>query len=212
MTDFTLSRRPDRVLPETVTDGEGHEIPVDADFRAVLRCLRVIRDPSLNDAEKTALICHWFLRDRFCADCTRMLFTFLAGDGRRDEENPVPVMDFEKDADAIYTSFYQVYGMDLLEIPFLHWHKFRVLLGGLGSDCALGRRIALRTLDTSRMNPQDRARAERAKRSVQLDGPQMTAEEAGLQRALDEALSAGQDPAPAVRALNEYYARMGGDT
>lgn len=211
MTDFSLSRRASKVVAETVKGEDGRELPVDADFRTVLKCLRVLKDPELKESEKRALVSHWFLKGVFRADCVSLLCAFLDGGSRPAEEESEPVMDFEQDADAIYASFHQVYGIDLIDIPFLHWRKFRALLGGLGGDCALGRRIALRTMDTGKMPPQERAKAEKAKRSVQLAAVQMTEEEERLQHALDEALASGQDPAQAVRALNEYYDRMSGE-
>lgn len=213
MTDFSLSRRAAKIAPQTVWDEEGRELPVDADFRTILKCLRVLKDPSLKDAEKRALVSHWFLKGAFRTDCVSLLCAFLDGGSGSGEDDPSePVMDFEQDADAIYASFLQVYSIDLIDVPFLHWQKFRVLLGGLGGDCALGRRIALRTMDTSKLPVKERAKAEKAKRSVQLSAEQMTEEEKRLQHALDEALASGQDPAQAVRALNEYYARMSGET
>lgn len=209
MTDFSLSRRAEKVIPATVTDDDGRVYPVNADFRAVLKCLRILQDKSLADAQKLQLIGHFFLEGKPLANGYDLFSRFLFS-GSPEEESE-PVMDFEQDADAIYASFMQVYGIDLIDVPFLHWNKFRALLGGLGSDCALGRRIALRELDTSKMKPGDRAKAEKAKRRVQLHAVRMTAEEEQLQKALDEALASGNDPAEAVRALNEYYERMGGD-
>lgn len=52
---------------------------------------------------------------------------FAFGESGSPSEQP-RMMDFEQDADAIYASFLMAYGMDLTEIPFLHWYKFLVLL------------------------------------------------------------------------------------
>ena len=40
----------------------------------------------------------------------------------------------------------------------------------------------------------------------------MSGEEARLQKALDDALTEGRDPAAEVRALTEYYEQQEGDT
>ncbi|WP_337539191.1 Gp15 family bacteriophage protein [Suilimivivens sp.] len=40
-------------------------------------------------------------------------------------------IDFELDANLIYAAFLQQYGIDLIDIPELHWHKFLALLDGL---------------------------------------------------------------------------------
>ena len=138
-----------------------------------------------------------------------MLELFLSDGSVSDDSEPV--MDFEQDAGAIYASFMQAYGIDLIDIPFLHWNKFKALMAGLGEDTAIGRRVYLRTMDTSKMQPEQRAKAEKAKQRVALDVEPMTAEEERLQSALNEALEQGKDPGEAVRALREYYDRMGGE-
>ncbi len=43
----------------------------------------------------------------------------------------VIALDYELDSDYIYAAFLQQYGIDLLDIPELHWHKFLALLNGL---------------------------------------------------------------------------------
>lgn len=47
--------------------------------------------------------------------------------------NSERLIDFELDADYIFASFYQVYGIDLT-VDDLHWHKFLALLSSLPDD------------------------------------------------------------------------------
>ena len=42
--------------------------------------------------------------------------------------------DFELDADYIYAAFMSQYGIDLVDIEYLHWHKFLALFKGLKED------------------------------------------------------------------------------
>lgn len=46
-------------------------------------------------------------------------------------ESDAIILDYEIDADYIYAAFLQQYGIDLLEVKDLHWHKFLALLRGL---------------------------------------------------------------------------------
>lgn len=46
------------------------------------------------------------------------------------QENDKKVLDYELDADLIFSAFYEVYGIDLTETN-LHWYKFKALLNGL---------------------------------------------------------------------------------
>lgn len=49
----------------------------------------------------------------------------------------VIVLDYELDADLIYSAFLGQYGIDLIDIEELHWHKFIALLGGINESTRL---------------------------------------------------------------------------
>lgn len=70
------------------------------------------------------------------------------------EGNPMPhqkeekVYSIKQDAEFIYASFYQDYGIDLFEQQGkLHWYKFRALLSGLRSDTKFKEVIEIRTME-----------------------------------------------------------------
>lgn len=68
-------------------------------------------------------------------------------------KNPCPVpkdsgsgaetLDFDIDAELIYSAFLQQYGIDILEEK-MHWHKFKALLKGITGDTLLGQVIGYR--------------------------------------------------------------------
>ena len=41
------------------------------------------------------------------------------------------LIDFRIDSDLIYAAILQQYGIDLIDVPALHWHKFLSMLNGL---------------------------------------------------------------------------------
>lgn len=49
----------------------------------------------------------------------------------RGTASEVVALDFKIDADLIYAAFLQQYGVDLVDVPELHWHKFLAMLHGL---------------------------------------------------------------------------------
>ena len=53
------------------------------------------------------------------------------------DSNNVIVLDYELDADLIYSAFLGQYGIDLIDIEELHWHKFLALLGGINESTRL---------------------------------------------------------------------------
>lgn len=47
------------------------------------------------------------------------------------DEGNEKVLDYKLDADYIYAAFMQCYGLDLVDVKELHWHKFLALIKGL---------------------------------------------------------------------------------
>jgi len=51
---------------------------------------------------------------------------------RKSNTDGIQLLDYELDAELIYSAFYEVYKIDLLDESLrLHWHKFLALLSGL---------------------------------------------------------------------------------
>ena len=55
----------------------------------------------------------------------------------------VDTLDFDIDAELIYSAFLQQYGIDIMEID-MHWHKFKALLKGITDKTLLGQVIGFR--------------------------------------------------------------------
>lgn len=55
--------------------------------------------------------------------------------------------DFGKDGGLIYSAFIQSYGIDLYDIPYLHWWKFNALLADVDKDCRFAKIMEYRTMD-----------------------------------------------------------------
>lgn len=56
---------------------------------------------------------------------------------RQLKQSDVIVIDYELDADLIYAAFLGQYGIDLVDIEELHWHKFLALLKGINDSTKL---------------------------------------------------------------------------
>lgn len=54
------------------------------------------------------------------------------------------VIDFEIDGEYIYAAFLQQYGIDLVDIEYLHWHKFLALFRSLSDNTMLGKIMSYR--------------------------------------------------------------------
>ena len=78
------------------------------------------------------------------------------------------LFSFSKDADAIFSSFYSQYGINLAEDD-LHWYVFVALLRGLCGDNMFSRVLEIRSLDLSDIKDEgQRKRLEKLKQKYSL--------------------------------------------
>lgn len=148
-------------------DGISYEM--DMSFDNVLRLIDLVADNDLNDAEKVIIgiemmigVC--FLHDiNTQADIFTQIFKSTIGKEAEDntpvdiDGNPMPIpggennkktYSLKEDAEYIFASFYQDYGVDLIEQQGkLHWFKFKAMLDGLRSDTQFKEVINIRTME-----------------------------------------------------------------
>lgn len=65
------------------------------------------------------------------------------------------ILDYEKDADLIYSAFTSQYKLDLQDIEQLHWWKFQSLLNGLRGDNKLCEIMNYRSMDLSKIQDKE---------------------------------------------------------
>ena len=91
-------------------------------------------------------------------------------DGDATPGNPVKYYSFTQDAGAIYASFYEQYGMDLVDQEGkLHWDKFKALFAGLGPKTYFQRIVQIRMKDTSKLEGQELTDVIQAQSHYELD-------------------------------------------
>ena len=144
-------------LPTTINiDGEA--IPVKTDFRYWIRFTEIVQEYDLESitideyVEMMQKVISTIFYDEQKIEITITLFSeiteFYTGfsKGKQSKKNSEKkVFDFVVDADEIYSSFLQEYGIRLIHEK-MHWYEFRTLFSGLSQDSAIGRLIHIRTM------------------------------------------------------------------
>lgn len=146
----------------------GIEYKLDMSFDNVLRLFDLMDDENIHNEIKvnTGLLmlindtleyCEPQERATIFIELYKSLFSASENSQQTDlEGNPMPVMneenkrvyDLVQDAEYIFASFYQDYGMDLIEWQGrLHWYKFKALLGGLRNDTKFKEVVEIRTME-----------------------------------------------------------------
>ena len=121
----------------------GRQVKIRADFRAGLAFERARGDETLDQLQRLALglsVLYEEVPDEIGAAVDRALWFYRCGREESGEAagaaDAAPsagprIYSFEEDAPYIYAAFLSQYGLDLTEIPFLHWWKFKALFGAL---------------------------------------------------------------------------------
>lgn len=177
------------LLPETVLIGDA-EYPINTDFRISILFELLMQDDSLSDTEKTKEALRLYYpkipHDKKEA-VEKIIWFYSCGKEEKtrrkksDEEKPDEeeeeydepeermVYSFEHDDRYIYAAFMSDYGIDLQDIEWLHWWKFRALFTALNDNCEFKKIIGYRTVKiTGKMSKEDRAFYQKMKRIYAL--------------------------------------------
>lgn len=187
-------------LPETVTIG-GVECPIYTDFRVSVKFELLMQDSGLGEREK-ALRALGLYYPQMPGDiqeaCGKLIWFYKCG---REDAAPDAggeggtgsrrIYDFDYDSAYIYAAFLGQYGIDLLDIKYLHWWKFRALFWGLGEDCEFVKIMGYRGMKIpAKMPKEQKAFYRKMKRVHALPMPE---DEKQKNDAIVEALMGGGD-------------------
>ena len=135
------------------------------------------------DPQKAAEMAIWFYR------CGKELKNLPQGSGSGEKQPQA--YSFEHDADYIYSAFLSQYGIDLAEIEYMHWWKFRALFKSLKEDNEFVRIMGYRTMNiTSKMS---REQKDFYKRMQKVHALPRSGKEQQDEAAILEALKNGGD-------------------
>lgn len=163
-------------LPTTLIN-ENKVIPFRTDFRTWINVLNVLNEDNKEKIYKT-LKNLFFENIELNENIILKLLNFLACEkniniieetAKGEKKAITQLYDLIQDGDAVFISFFSFYKLDLEQIDYLHWYKFRILLNGLDNTTALGKRVELRSLDISSIkNTKLRTQILKAKREIAL--------------------------------------------
>ena len=174
-------------LPNTV-NVKGENIKVITDFREYIRLLDMLKDQELDALQKFAIIQQYFLDDVVAdEEAISALSRFIVMDANCagvgdvcDYEEPIGgqkknLFSYSIDYPYILSGFLKDYGIDLIDIKYMHWWKFRMLFDGLSDDTEIKQRIMYRSVDLSEIkDEEERKRIKKIQKSIQLPSESLT--------------------------------------
>lgn len=139
-------------LPQAVMI-DGAAVTINTDFRICLKIIQALEDDNLMEHEKLTVLMALLYpeppENTALALSQGLKFLNLGKDGDADKLNQPLVYSLEKDSSYIYTAFKSSYNIDLNDVEYLHWWKFRSLFADLGKDCFFNTLVSLRSRQQS---------------------------------------------------------------
>lgn len=174
-------------LPDTVNVG-GERIKIITDFREYIRLLDMLKDQELDFIQKFVIIQQYFLDDVAVGqEAVSALSGFITmnlngaevvekdGYGNLQEKPKKKLFSYSIDYPYILSGFLRDYGIDLIDIKYMHWWKFRMLFDGLSDDTEIKQRIMYRSVDLSEIkDKEEKKRIKKIQKSIQLPSESLT--------------------------------------
>ena len=171
-------------------------VQIVTDFREYIKLIDLLKDDEVDTIEKAELIMSWFLDepDGEFSECLQALSDFVTNyrgqEARNDQEEEnsqedegqhnAPVISYSQDAPYIISGFLECYGIDLTEVPYMHWWKFQMLIDGMNEDCELKKRMSYRSIDLSKIkDKEERERIRKIQKQIAIVDRVVTSEEIG---------------------------------
>lgn len=172
----------------------GRKVRIVTDFREYIKLIDLLKDDEVDTVDKARLILQWFLDDpgKDFSECLQALSDFVtnykeqkveksSGEENKDDNlQRNPVISYSQDAPYILSGFLECYGIDLTEIPYMHWWKFQILIDGMNEDCELKKRMGYRSVDLSKIkDKEERERIRRIQKQIAIVDQSVSSEEIG---------------------------------
>ncbi len=140
-------------------------IEFDTNFRTCILFELLMQDNNLTKQQKIPLALNLFYQKlELITDIEKaidkILWFYKCGKEEKtgennNKENKKQIYSYEFDDELIYSAFKDQYGVDLQDIKYLHWWKFKAMFEGLKDDNQIVKIMGYRAMDTSKIKDKD---------------------------------------------------------
>ena len=146
-------------LPKSIEiNNKNYEI--NSDFRTYILFELLMQDIEIKDEEKiiqALQLCYIKCPNNIAEAIKKMLWFYSCGKendlncSNKTASKAKKVYDFNYDAEYIFSAFLDQYGIDLNEIEYLHWWKFKAMFKSLKDDNEIVKIMGYRSIDLSKI-------------------------------------------------------------
>lgn len=168
-------------LPTSVMVSE-KSVRIRTDFREYISLLDMLKDKDIKSVDKLLILSEYFLDDvEISQPAIDALCDFMSADFSDGEASQTitgrkkNLFSFSIDYPYILSAFLRDYGIDLIDIKYLHWWKFRMLFDGLSEDNEIKKRIMYRGINLNEIkDPEERKRIRKIQKVIELKQEELT--------------------------------------
>lgn len=157
----------------------GKKYAIETDFREWIRLMELVEDETVPWQIKYRLMLRWY--QEIPEDLESAIYAlgdFLSAGKLYGRENndqgqqkamEKPAFSFTEDAGCIYAAFVESYGIDLQNVSYMHWWKFKTLFDYLPEKTEIKQRMMYRTIDANSIkDKEERKRVRRIQKEIAL--------------------------------------------
>lgn len=197
------------LLPTTVNVG-GIDYPINTDFRTSILFEQMAVDAEIENEEKWKYLLEYYyegirITDKNINGLVEEALKFYRCDrgqlqsdneGCKDSSNSSSdkIYDFDYDDMHIYSAFLQQYSIDLQDIEYLHWWKFKAMFNGLKEDCKFCKILEYRSVNLSDIKDEEQKRHYKTMKDIYKLPTKLNIEEEKRQEEITRCLKEGIDP------------------
>ena len=187
------------LLPTSI-EINNKEYEINSDFRTSVLFELLIQDDSIGEDEKILMALNLYypvIPDDIQEAVNKMLWFYRCGKdikkskGNNKGKSVTRIYSFEHDDDYIYAAFLDQYNVDLQDIKYLHWWKFKAMFNSLKEDIKIVKIMEYRGIDLSKIKDKDQKAY--YKRMKDLYEIPMSKDESEKLSEIEEALLNGKD-------------------
>lgn len=150
------------LLDELPHEYEG--LKIETNFRSFILFEILMQDRKINKKNKMALAINLFYKETpqdIEKAVNGILWMYSRGNNektstKKSEDSKIKrIYSYEEDANYIYSAFLSQYGIDLNEIEYLHWWKFKSLFEGLNEENQICKIMGYRSIDLNKIKDKD---------------------------------------------------------
>ncbi len=150
------------LLPKEV-DIEGEDYKINSDFRTSILFELLMQDNSISEEDKIiqALELYYpILPKDLNKAIEKILWFYRCGKDEVENKNKgtgksTNVYSYDYDDDYIYSAFLDQYGVDLQDVEYLHWWKFKAMFKALKEDNEIVKIMGYRAMDVNKIKDKE---------------------------------------------------------